>query len=320
MQSRKIREAVCSSALLWPVKTVVQLFTGIVSPSTVYKWVNQQNTLNHSYTMEECYSEWKRIKSYSGSYDARPSHNRITTTFLPHFYHIEQELYKDIGIRKKLIENRKKYLLKDTFTSRELLRGFKISGIHTGYSHFSPLWIKRFITDLQVKTVYDPCGGWGHRLVGAASSGCNYIYNDIWKLSYNGIKKIVKFLDIQVTTYNNDCTKFIPQEDYDCVFTCPPYYNVEIYETPFKSLEIYNNFIHLMLKNACKPCVNYIGVVINSTYKHIIQNNIPVDFVLYADETLGSTSAISHFNAKQSTKREMLLIFKRIIRKKDTKD
>ena len=97
-------------------------------------------------------------------------------------------------------------------------------------------------------------------------------------------------------------------------------YNVETYEAPFKSLEIYNTFIHLMLKNACKPCVNYIGIVINSTYKHIIQNNIPADFALYADETLGSTSAISHFNIKQSTKREMLLIFKRIIRKRDTED
>ena len=48
-----------------------------------------------------------------------------------------------------------------------LLRGFKISGIHYGYSHFNPLIIKKFLEDTNAKICYDPCGGWGHRILGS---------------------------------------------------------------------------------------------------------------------------------------------------------
>ena len=279
--------------------------------------ITQSNNLNteelqYIYTLQECLKEFKNIKQNTGNYSAAPANNRIVLTNQQHFYHIERELFKNSVIQEKLISNRQKYLFKDTFNHKELLRGFKISGIHIGYSHFSPLWIKKFIEDTNVTKIYDPCGGWGHRFIGPAACNINYIYNDIWTESCNGIKKIANTINYtdKLTIYNQDCTNFTPQENYDCVFTCPPYYNIEIYNNgKYSSLDEYKTLIIDLIKNSIKPSVKYIGIVINNTYKQIICEAIPDTFKLIQEQILGSTNAISHFNKNTSTKKEILLIY-----------
>ena len=307
-----IKEEVFKSISIYGINTTVEVYRGIVSQSTIYKWVKENRSLSYTYNKEKCQREWLRVCELEGSYNARPIYNKITLTYQPHFFHIEQKLYKDKKIKETLIKNRTQYLLKNKFTEKELLRGFKISGIHIGYSHFSPLWVKKFITDYSVTSIYDPCGGWGHRLIGATASKCNYIYNDLWTKSANGACKINKFIGGNATIYNQDCTSFTPTENYEAIFTCPPYYNVETYQSTFKNIEEYNLFIRQMFNNACKSSVKYIGVVINSTYKHNIINNIPSKFKLIQEEVLGSTSIISHFNKTRSFKQEILLIFAHI--------
>ncbi|MBW2986724.1 very short patch repair endonuclease, partial [Candidatus Woesearchaeota archaeon] len=138
-----------------------------------------ENSLIYFQSQDRLNSEMNNIFLKPGCFDGIPQQNRIVLMYQPHFYEREKELWKDEKIRKKLIENRCKYLNKseNELTNNELLRGFKISGIVYGYSQFSPLWIKAFIEKYNVTSIYDPCAGWGHRLLGA--SKIKYIANDI---------------------------------------------------------------------------------------------------------------------------------------------
>lgn len=316
MKDNELKEVVIQCCRNISRASTVLLFDGIVSKPTIYKWFREAEastpTLSYAYDDKDIASEWKRMQSASGSYNARPAHNRIVTTFQPHFYSRENELWKDDKIRAKLIANRRKYLLKETFSDRELLRGFKISGIHIGYSHFSPLWIKEFINQFDIKSLYDPCGGWGHRLVGAAATNVRYIYNDKWHKTYQGAMRIQNFLGTDHILYNKDCINFTPVENYDAIFTCPPYFNVEVYEDSYPTLSDYRAFISSMLEFAIKDSVNHIGIVINHTYGDIISEHMTGNFIEIERHSLGSTSMVNHFNHKTSAKKEELIVYKRI--------
>jgi hypothetical protein len=264
--------------------------------------------LDYSYTEDQCLRELGNLSKNIGSYNSLPTRNRIIHTFQPHFFHVERELWQDKDIQKKLLANRQKYLNKTEFSDREILRGFKISGIHIGYSHFSPLWFRKFISDNNIKSVYDPCGGWGHRMIGAYLAGVDYIYNDLWDKTYKGCIDIKQFLQYDCKMYNEDATKFTPEEDYECVFTCPPYNNIEIYNnTP---IEDYDLFVKNMINASVKSTVHTIGIVINNVYIDTIVRHIPNTFKHVNTYTLGTSSHISHFNKVNTVKSEVLLVFK----------
>ena len=156
------------------------------------------------------------------------------------------DYFSNNEIKEKLINNRCKYLNKklEDLTNSDLLLGFKRSGIYYGYSHFNPLIFKFFINKYKIKRCYDPTGGWGHRLLGSSDLDL-YIYNDLSKTIYNNVKHISKDLKINNTIfYNNDANNFVPNYEFDAMFTCPPYYNLETYECDaFNTIEEYNQFI-----------------------------------------------------------------------------
>ena len=95
------------------------------------------------------------IENKIGNYNSTLSFNKTVLQFQPHFYEKEKQLFRNDNIRNKLIQNREKYLNKtyENISDIELLRGFKISGIHQGFSHFSPLWIKAFIEEFNIKSI-----------------------------------------------------------------------------------------------------------------------------------------------------------------------
>jgi hypothetical protein len=183
------------------------------------------------------------------------------------FFCIERSLFAQKDIRNKLIENRKQYLHKNKFTVGELLNGFKISGIHYGYSHFNPLWFKWFIEKYNVKRCYDPCGGWGHRLLGASDLDL-YIYNDLSKQTKENVDRIVSYFNIKNTiTYCEDARTFMPTEMFDSMFTCPPYYNLEHYECgDFENIDDYNKFIDSLFDCFYKSDAKIFGLVIREDY------------------------------------------------------
>jgi len=163
------------------------------------------------------------------------------------FFGMEKKLWMNDGkIRERLILNRLKYLGKplEELSVDDILTGFKKSGIYYGYSHFNPMWFKWFVSKYSVSSCYDPCGGWGHRLLG--SNGLKrYIYNDMSKTTKENVDRMISYFKIEnAITYCNDARTFSPEEDFESMFTCPPYFNVEHYECgDFADINDFNEFL-----------------------------------------------------------------------------
>ena len=178
-------------------------------------------------------------------------HNVIIKQFqCTNFFGKEMEIFANNPIiRRRLIQNRIKYLNKKEteLTPDDILTGFKKSGIYYGYSHFNPQWTNWFINKYNIKTIYDPCGGWGHHLLGMLSCD-KIIYNDFSKSTVEGVQKIKDYFNINnLTVHYGDGTQYAP-EDVDGWFMCPPYYNLEHYECgDFNSLDEYKIFLNKII-------------------------------------------------------------------------
>lgn len=211
---------------------------------------------------------WKDFKffsnkelDYSAFHDTKFISNYIIRYFQQDiFYRTEKELWKaSRDLREQLIANRCMHLNKnqEDLTVADMLAAFKISGIYYGYSHFNPLWFKWFIGRYNAKICYDPCGGWGHRLLGATNLNL-YLYNDKSQTTKCNVDTIIKYFNIEnAITSCNDARYFVPNAEFDSMFTCPPYFNLEQYECEsFKNEKDYIDFVNsiFMIFNGKKSC------------------------------------------------------------------
>ena len=197
--------------------------------------------------------EFNYYKRASGRLSGFSPKNEIVKFFQQdNFYIVEKELWKDEDVRNKLIQNRMKYLNKteEELTDNDMLIGFKRSGMYYGYSHFNPLIFKWFIGKYGVKRCYDPCGGWGHRLIGAQDLEL-YIYNDFSYHTACACQDIANYFGMEnVEWYNEDARECWPahQFDFDSIFTCPPYLNIEHYECgDFKDYDDWAGLIDMFI-------------------------------------------------------------------------
>ena len=241
------------------------------------------------------------------------SPNIFVESFQETFYQKENLLWKDPLIREKLVSNRVYYLKKDPelLRDKDLLKGFRISGIYRGYSNFSIMPLKGFIKDFGIKSIYDPCGGWGHRYLG--SLGIDYLYADNNKDRYEGVQAIHKFVQSNMN-YNGtkvfklwDSTANTPEVAYDAVFTCPPYHNIEDYGGELGYSEWLNVWWRDLIRSSIKNCNKYFAFVINYKYKADMLDIVVSEGLRLLQEAPLKTLR-DHFQ-KNSNKQDYLLIF-----------
>lgn len=280
----------------------------------VINWLNINSSIRFISNLQLDYGNLQNELNYYKTTPGKLSLKYINSKLIKQyqqdiFYKIEKQLWKDNkdNLRGKLITNRKQYLnieSEEHITVEIILDGFKRSGIYYGYSHFNPLWIKWFLEKYNVNICYDPCGGWGHRLLGAQNIQ-QYIYNDLSKPTVKNVRNIIADFNIQnVVVYNNNASSFIPTENYDAIFTCPPYFNTEIY--PCKRFETNNEYYKLIdgifdafyKKESCK----ILGIVIR-------EDCLPDKYKLTAIESLNLTIQRSHISKGKKQKQEYLYIF-----------
>lgn len=247
--------------------------------------------LNFEVSDKELLNEFFFFLDHKGSLSLRTNHNIIIKYFQQdNFYRIEKLLWEDPIKREKLINNRCKYLNKtpEELTVYDILSGFKKSAMYYGYSGFNPLLAKWFFEKYNVQKCYDPCGGWGHRMLGATELDL-YIYNDLSKSTYDRVNDIKYYFNMyNVITYNEDARSFLPQETFDAMFTCPPYFNVEKYEcdnyTGFKDREDFDKFMDDLFEIFDKSNAKIFGIVIredligkhtNFKESYLLTNNTP---------------------------------------------
>lgn len=278
-----------------------------------YTFIN--STIDIPFDEDTLYNEYDYFIKCTPKLNLFPTKNSIVNYFQQYqIYKKEHELFDDFFIRYKLFRNRQKYLQLpfDELTPIKLIKGFKISGIHYGYSMFNPVLAKWFIQryNLENKICYDPCGGWGHRLLGIAPFVKKYIYNDLSIHTLNGCKNIAKFCKLtNIDFYNEDAKTFNPNENYDFMFTCPPYYaenkNIEEYECDgFNSQEEYYDFItSLYDKFINKESCKIFALVIREDMLPVeLEENIKASYCLSKTHTL-------YFNNKKY--KEYLYIFQK---------
>lgn len=266
------------------------------------------NGIDSNSSIEDMNKEILSIKNNNGDINRRPNTNKIIKHYQGKtlFKH-ENTLYiNNPVIRRKLIQNRIEFLNKNEheLSDRELLSGFKISGIHRGFSFFSPFWFKFFIEKYNVKRVFDPFGGWGHRLLGTLGTSLEtYIYNDVDKDVKDAVENIYQdfrghFKDFYF--YNYDFNNFELKEDIDSIFMCPPYDDVEKYSHK-------NDDFDGLMKKVCELYVDkaqILGVIIREDFYNIISK-----YIGECSSSFEVNQGVDHFKTKN--KKEKLYIWQK---------
>lgn len=269
-------------------------------------------------TKAEMEKELKSLENKHGSLEAASSNNNTILHYQQHFYEKERELFSDLKIARRLIKNRQKYLFKEPkdLTDREILRGFKISGEFYGFSHFAPQWFKWFIEKTNCTSALDPCGGWGHRMLGTIGTMLkSYIYNDFDTRTFENCKSIYEdfnyMFKTQIQFLNERAEKLsVERLAYDSIFTCPPYFNKEKYNnTEFEDYSDFEQWWQQVIFNTVKDSVTNIGIVIDSKNTEVISLPIAAKgFEL--KERLPIKPKKSHFT--NGSEKDIMLLFSKI--------
>jgi 16S rRNA G966 N2-methylase RsmD len=263
--------------------------------------------------MEDQIEELTNINKRSPDYSDGANWNRTVLSYQSHFYKAEAALWRDDpSIRARLLTNRVKHLGKAArvINDVELLRGFTISGIRKGFSHHSPMWIKKFIEEYRPEAIYDPFGGWGQRLLGAGDT--RYIYNDVDARSCAGIQTMIDDLNLKnKIVHNRDAYSTTPIENYDAVFTCPPYYNIEVYQNR-KIPQSYEDWVNHLWRSAVecavKPGMKWFAFIMSEKYSEDLKR-VCLEEGLVLDKELTVGLEKTSYLTGRTLNREILLIF-----------
>lgn len=159
-------------------------------------------------------------------------------------------------------------------------------------SQFRPSAAKCIYEMFNAKKIYDPCGGWGDRLSAAMSLDDLELYytRDVNTLVFAGYtEQLMNLPEDELSKYaleHKGSEEDSPSEDnFDLVFTSPPYYKIEKYNGHDQSFRHYkkfddwlNGFLFKMchnswdaLKTGGHMAINISDVYANHTYNRICE-------------------------------------------------
>lgn len=140
--------------------------------------------------------------------------------------------YRGRPLHEWLYENRYRYIGKtpEQLNDKEILRGLTIAGVLRGYTTFDAMLMRQVIEKYQVKSVYDPCAGWGERMLTCANMGIEYRGVDINGQLLPGYRQMMSDLNLRNCVFSvGDSSDMPVMGPVDAVITCPPYSDLERY-------------------------------------------------------------------------------------------
>jgi hypothetical protein len=244
------------------------------------------------------------------------------------FYKRELELWNENPLRNGkwgtvqafLYANRYKYLnkLPHELTDRMLLRAFRISGLHMGYTSFNSALMRQVIEKYNVKSVYDPCAGWGERMMTCGKLGVSYEGCDINAELFTGYEKLAKLIDgFKPVLYNNDSANQLVTGDADAIITCPPYKGIEVYsENGAENLsdEDFAAWWGDVVKNCSYSKAKVFAVQTNQACRGVFKDALVAHGWQFKEELLFDNNQKSHFhrsNGNDKHEYESMLVFVR---------
>lgn len=134
-------------------------------------------------------------------------------------------------LRARLLANRLQYLSKLPESALEVVRGLAISGEIRSYSTFVNTAMLAVLDRYEPTHMYDPCSGWGERMLTCAQRGVTYTGTDISEAvvtAHQGLIDRLGLTNVSVAL-GDSATRDMRDGLHEMVLTCPPYGDTEIY-------------------------------------------------------------------------------------------
>ena len=186
---------------------------------------------------------------------------------MPHIYEVED--CKGINLlklwTKENLERVFKSLDKPNYTVNSNFSEIKRSLKFNPVTIYSPIMTKSIVKELDCKTVFDPCIGWGGRMIGTTCLGDDYHYTgcEPFTKTFKGLEGIVKdlCLESQVKLYNSpveDILDKLNEKRFDMCLTSPPYFDLEVYShEDTQSINNYKTYDE-WLNEFIKPIIDFV--------------------------------------------------------------
>ncbi len=244
------------------------------------------------------------------------------------------EAFTDDAHLKRIIKNRMR--MGTYFNNAGMRKQLKINTGVQGVSNFRPTAASsvylRFLDNPAKSMVWDPCGGYSGRLLGACLAGVGrYIATDPCKNTFQGLKKTQEFVMCQpdcktrakiIRKCAEDPKLRMWKDSFDLVFTSPPYFNTEKYsDEPDQSWVKYDTkekwkkgFLKGMIQNAFinlkKGCPFALNIANVRSYPDLVEDakSLAIDIGFeYHGELKYSLSTMP--SNKKKFKYETILVF-----------
>ena len=194
------------------------------------------------YSDIELRTDWIKLVSWNAQVTSIASTQRVGMKlcehFFPNFYDIEDKkgnsfklLWTAKNLEKVLRWNRKSH---STPYLSEIKRGIYFNFGLPKSTMYRPQMAKLVVTNLGGMSVFDPCAGWGGRLLGSLAAGAEvYTAFEPNTETYEGLLRMVKFLGLEsrVRLYKDSALNMDSYNirNIDVVLTSPPYFDLEVY-------------------------------------------------------------------------------------------
>lgn len=228
----------------------------------------------YSYSSSELLKDWQRLQTiteYKTGAQFKPG-MKLCQHFFPNFWDIEDKNGKSFASCWNDFEVMDKVRLWGLSSMSQLWlswirRAVYMAGGLPNSSFYRPHFSKQIIemTGITKGTLYDPCAGWGGRMLGTVASGWNYHACEPNVETYNNLLRLIDFLGVQekVALSNTVAEKNVLTQEYDVVLTSPPYFNLEVYtQTSDQSYADHSTFCEWdsqWLKPLIRECLSFLN-------------------------------------------------------------
>lgn len=225
-------------------------------------------------------------------------------------------------LRARLLANRLHYLGRLPESALEVVRGLAISGEIRSYSTFINTAMMAVLDQYKPMSLYDPCSGWGERMLTCAQRGVTYIGTDISEAVVQAHQSLIDRLGLTHAdvTLGDSATRDMRGGTHEMVLTCPPYGDTEIYTSQgAENLddEAFLAWWGSVVRMSVAPSTRIFAFQISEKWRQrmtgIAGQELGKGWRL-ADEIDASTSD-SHFQRAQSTTKrrgETMVVFERV--------
>ena len=225
-------------------------------------------------------------------------------------------------LRARLLANRLHYLGRLPESALEVVRGLSISGEIRSYSTFVNTAMTVVLDQYKPTSLYDPCSGWGERMLTCVQRGVTYTGTDISEAVVDHHQRLIERLGLEhaEVVLDDSATRDMRGGTHEMVLTCPPYGDTEIYtKNGAENLddEAFLAWWGSVVRMSVAPSTRIFAFQISEKWRKrittVAQDELGKGWRL-ADEIDASTSD-SHFQRAQSTKKrrgETMVVFERL--------